>query len=75
MSEVGKAANELIADPDAVLRQYVPESPDVLAYTDIVNPNEDFTIYFRAPKEAGTYPYLCTFPGHWLVMNGELVVK
>src|SRR5213080_4859484 len=29
---------------------------------------------FRAPAEPGIYPYVCTFPGHWVVMNGELVV-
>ena len=22
----------------------------------------------------GTYPYVCTFPGHWAVMKGELIV-
>jgi hypothetical protein len=21
------------------------------------------------------YPYPCTFPGHWMVMNGDLVVE
>ena len=30
---------------------------------------------FRAPAEPGIYPYVCTFPGHWMVMNGEMVVK
>jgi putative heme-binding domain-containing protein len=29
---------------------------------------------FNAPKEPGVYPYVCTFPGHWVVMNGLLVV-
>ena len=29
---------------------------------------------FRAPAEPGIYPYVCTFPGHWVVMNGEMVV-
>ncbi|MCB1209408.1 MAG: hypothetical protein KDK97_08785 [Verrucomicrobiales bacterium] len=26
-------------------------------------------------KEKGDYPYLCTFPGHWMVMNGVLKVE
>jgi putative heme-binding domain-containing protein len=29
---------------------------------------------FRAPTEPGIYPFVCTFPGHWVVMNGEIVV-
>jgi putative heme-binding domain-containing protein len=29
---------------------------------------------FRAPGEPGIYPYVCTFPGHWVVMNGEMIV-
>jgi putative heme-binding domain-containing protein len=29
---------------------------------------------FTAPTEPGVYPYVCTFPGHWIVMNGQMVV-
>ena len=75
LPEVGDLANKLIADPDAVARQYIPKTDDVLVYTDIVDPQRSFTIYFRAPAEKGRYPYLCTFPGHWMVMNGEMIVE
>ena len=75
LAGVGDLANKLVADPEAVLRHYVPKSDDVLVYTDIVPPQEEFVIFFQVPKEKGRYPYLCTFPGHWMVMNGELVVE
>ena len=75
LEKIGALANTLVNDPDAYLRHYVPESKDVLCYTDIVEPKEECVIYFVAPTEPGRYPYLCTFPGHWMVMNGELVVK
>jgi len=75
LATVGDLSNKLIADPEAVLHHYVPKSDDVLAYTDIVPGGESFTIYFPAPAEKGRYPYLCTFPGHWMVMNGELLVE
>ena len=75
LASVGDLANKLIADPEAVLRHYVPKSDDVLVYTDIVPPQQSDTIWFDAPKEKGRYPYLCTFPGHWMVMNGELIVE
>jgi len=72
---VGDLANKLVADPAAALNQYVPKSEDVLAYTDIVNPGQQFTITFGAPEKPGRYPYFCSFPGHWMVMNGVLVVR
>jgi putative heme-binding domain-containing protein len=75
LESVGDMANKLIGNPDAYLQQYVPQSDSVICYTDIVEPGSEFTIYFVAPTTPGTYPYLCTFPGHWMVMNGELIVR
>jgi putative heme-binding domain-containing protein len=75
LAKVGDLSNKLIAEPDAAARQYVPRTDDVLAYTDIVAPSLKKTIHFIAPKEPGRYPYLCTFPGHWMVMNGEMIVE
>ncbi len=72
---VGDLTNRLISNPDAYLRHYVPESDSILCYTDVVDPKNEFSIYFEVPDAPGRYPYLCTFPGHWMVMNGELVVK
>jgi len=74
LKDVGHLANRLVADPEAAARQYIPETDDVLAYTDVVPPGSKFTISFNAPKEPGRYPFLCTFPGHWMVMNGEMIV-
>ncbi len=75
LKRVGEMANRLVADPEAVARHYIPQTDNVLCYTDVVAPKSRFTIYFQAPQEPGRYPYLCTFPGHWMVMNGELVVE
>lgn len=74
LEEVGMLCNQLISDPEAVANQYIPDSNKVLAFTDIVEPFSEHTIYFRAPQQPGRYPYLCTFPGHWMVMNGWLNV-
>jgi len=75
LARVGDLVNKIIAEPDAVTRHYVPKTDDVLAYTDIVAPGEQFSINFRAPTKSGRYPYLCTFPGHWMVMNGDMIVE
>jgi azurin len=75
LERIGDLTNKMIADPEAVARHYVPADPGVLAYTDIVSPQHDEVIYFRAPAEKGRYPFLCTFPGHWKVMNGQMIVE
>jgi putative heme-binding domain-containing protein len=75
LQAVGERANRLISDPEAVAMQYVPRSDDVICYTNVVEPQEETAIYFHAPTEPGQYPYLCTFPGHWMVMNGVLIVE
>lgn len=51
---------------------FIPESPDVVAHTKLLNPGQSETIEFTLPAEAGEYPYLCTFPGHALIMQGTL---
>lgn len=72
---VGMLVNQMIADPEAVARHYVPRTEDVLVYTDMVYPQDQYAVFFRAPATPGSYPYLCTFPGHWMVMNGTMIVE
>lgn len=75
LQSLGDKCNLMITDPKGLAKHYVPESDDVLVYTDMVNAKGEFTIQFNAPKEPGDYPYLCTFPGHWMVMNGVMTVE
>lgn len=55
---------------------YVPQSlrDMVVAYTGIVGGGESVTISFTAPEEAGSYAFVCTFPGHYAAMNGVMTV-
>ena len=75
LQTVGMASNEMLANPKAGEMHYVPESDDVLHYTPMLYHNQRHHLNLNAPKEPGRYPYLCTFPGHWAVMKGELVVE
>jgi putative heme-binding domain-containing protein len=75
LATVGTLADALIADPEAVARHYVPKTDDVIAYADITEPGKQQTIFFTVPDAPGRYPFLCTFPGHWKLMNGVLVVE
>ena len=49
--------------------------PRVLVSVGMVQPKEEKTIYFKVPKKEGNYPYICTFPGHFLLMNGMMGVS
>ena len=46
----------------------------IIINTKVLGPKEEETIVFKA-GEAGEYPYLCTFPGHFGVMKGVMTVK
>ena len=74
--EVGLAANEMAKDPKEAQRgQYVPKSKKVLHATRMIAPLSATALRFTAPKKPGDYPYICTFPGHWIIMKGVMVVK
>ena len=53
---------------------YIPNSDEAIAYTKMLGGGESTTISFLAP-EAGIYTYICTFPGHYMMMRGELIVN
>ena len=70
--KVGKMAMEMGLDGPAL--GYVPDSKDVLYNTCVIEPETSQSIYFVAPKAAGDYTYVCTFPGHYLNMRGIMKV-
>ena len=70
--EVGIAATKL--GLDGVALGFVPEIDAVIAHTNLLAPHKIESIYFTAPEVPGAYPFLCTFPGHYLTMRGVLTV-
>lgn len=55
---------------------YVPasESESVIAHTKLTGGGETDTITFTIP-EKGTYDFICSFPGHYALMKGKLIVE
>jgi azurin len=48
----------------------------VLASTGMAGAGETVEVTFKAPAKAGSYTFLCSFPGHFAAgMRGTLVVK
>lgn len=75
LMKVGALANGMLSDPQAMTKNYIPESPDILFHTKLIQPGQTESLEFTAPAEAGDYPYLCTFPGHWMLMQGTMKVE
>src|SRR5688572_19507063 len=59
---------------DAIKTGFVPPGPDVVAAIPEVKPHADAKLTFTAPAEKGIYPYVCTYPGHGLIMFGDMYV-
>ena len=72
---VGESADAMALEEDGEDKGYIPEVDEVLFSVDLVNPQEYITLIFPAPSEPGTYPFVCTYPGHWRTMNGVLIVE
>jgi azurin len=57
---------------------YIPPTmkDQVLAASGLAGPGETVEVTLKVPSAPGSYPYLCTFPGHFAAgMTGKLVVK
>ena len=46
---------------------------DALVHTPMAKPGESSEVTFTAP-DPGTYPYICTMAGHYMLMKGVLTV-
>jgi putative heme-binding domain-containing protein len=79
MEAVGMAANEMVKDPANAGSDFIPsdQRDAIIQFTPLVGPGRKSKIHvlrFNAPEKPGVYPFVCTFPGHWVVMNGALWV-
>lgn len=72
--KVGAAADKMAVEKNGAALQYIPKMPEVLFSMPLVNPQKRYSITFKVPQRTGNYPYVCTFPGHWRIMNGTMKV-
>ena len=70
MAAVGQAAAM------AVDNGYLPADmmDKIIVHTKMLGGGESDTIEFEAPAP-GTYVFMCTFPGHYALMNGKFIVE
>ena len=74
MQEVGEIAERQAQNMNFAKQGFVPNSPHILAKSGLLQPQAMERVNFDAPTEAGVYPYVCTYPGHWRRMFGALYV-
>ncbi len=74
LRDVAMQAATMKPAPDKKGRQYVPASSDVIQATAMAKSHGQQVMTFNAPKQPGEYPYVCTFPNHWMRMYGVMVV-
>ncbi|MDG1854534.1 MAG: GDSL-type esterase/lipase family protein [Verrucomicrobiales bacterium] len=51
-----------------------PTNSKILHGTKMLEAGQKETLEFNAPSKPGDYEFICTFPGHWAVMNGIMKV-
>ena len=67
INEVGQAA---LSEAD-----YIPEHPAIITATPMADAGSKTEVTFNAPTKPGRYVYICTFPGHYMMMQGEMIVE
>lgn len=79
LEEVGMAANAMAREPKFANSDFIPadKKSSILQAAPMIGPTRAQQVYvlrFQAPSKPGIYPYVCTFPGHWVIMKGRMVV-
>ncbi|MEW4486570.1 PVC-type heme-binding CxxCH protein [Thalassoglobus sp. JC818] len=79
LEEVGMAANEMAKDPKNANSDFLPSDKKdlILHASPMIGPTRKTQVdvlRFNAPATPGIYPFVCTFPGHWVIMKGDLIV-
>ncbi|MEM8998770.1 MAG: azurin [Bacteroidota bacterium] len=71
-TDIGGFATDAAASRE---NDYIPEGTEsVIVHTKMLGGGESTTITFDAPA-VGTYDFICSFPGHYSVMQGKFIVE
>ena len=79
LADVGMAANAMARDPKNANSDFIPQDKHdlILQASPMIGPTRKSQVHvlrFEAPEKPGVYPFVCTFPGHWIIMKGNMVV-
>lgn len=73
--KVGAMADAMKPDDrDEAGRPHVPRTSDILGATRLLEAGQRQVLKLTAPATEGDHEFVCTFPNHWQVMWGWLIV-
>ncbi|MGB0581845.1 MAG: DUF7133 domain-containing protein, partial [Limisphaerales bacterium] len=72
---VGEMVDAMTTQPDAMAKHFIPDTDLILFSTPQIPYGGKVEKEFTTPSEPGRYPYICTFPGHWRMMSGVMIVE
>ena len=75
-TKVAVEAQKMEATGEGTGKKWIPDTPDEIVFaSNLLTHNDTQTIEFTAPTDVGRYEYICTFPGHWQLMRGAMIVS
>jgi len=73
--KVGKMSDVMKPDQlDDRGRAFLPKTSDIIYSTRLLDSGQRTTLSVGAIQSEGAYDYVCTYPNHWAVMWGQLIV-
>lgn len=71
-TDIGSFGSEASAAKDT---DYIPnDGKEVIAHTKMIGGGETTSVTFKAPAK-GEYDFICSFPGHYGLMQGKFIVE
>ncbi len=53
-------------------QEFIPENPAIMIHSSVLDPEKVAEVRFTLPAEKGVYPFVCSMPGHGMVMYGAI---
>ena len=73
--ELGMAAQTMTPDKvDKQGRQYIPKDAKFHSATKLLEPGQKERLEVKPLNREGEYEFVCTFPGHFMIMWGQIMV-
>ena len=70
-----KDAIDRVGQASVLAKDHLPNDGAIIIATPMADAGQVTEVEFKAPMQPGRYPYICTFPGHYMMMHGVMIVQ
>lgn len=53
---------------------FIPVNPAIVVHSEVLDPEKESKVKFTMPAAKGIYPFICSMPGHGMIMYGAIYV-